>query len=982
MFTSDTKNKFLSTTMLVAPAALMLGFAQPALADCAVTSGGGTVANPDDGAVITCGVAGGAQTTTVGDGTDNISTIINLEENALIDVENTNAVSTDNVTITLGSGSIIKTAGDNSHALVGRANSGDITQSLTLGDDTLIQTSGSGSAGVLTGTAYGNASNVTSTVVLSGEDAQISTSGSYSTGISSSAYDGENSQTVILSGENANISTSGYGISSFSSNGENTSVVTLSGKDSNITSSGFRGDGVVSYSINGIGKSTVTLSGDGSFVRATGGALANGIQSGSPYYSNADNQATVTLNKNTSVISDLGDGIKVYSNSNSASVVDSAGLIQGGRNSVSLDEADDSLTLRTGSNLSSPNGADLGGGTDTLTLVGNGAEDEVFLNAETVDVNADDDGWTLTGTSTFDDINVNTGRFNNGGIITVNNDLTVASGARFGGAGTTIGDVVNNGIVAPGSNAIGTQNITGNFTQGAGGALNIEVDAAGNEDVLDITGAATLDGTVNFSRSGAAPLVDGTAYIVLQSTTGVTGTFATVADDFLFVDFDVQTVGNDVQATANRLSVATAARSENEEDVGRALDDIIADGGGEIDDILNALSDTKQASDLLASQSGITKNNAIASASAAMGSVSNIVRGRTNATIGTRTTGISAGDQFAQIKPAAGGDEGRLTEREFSKKSDVPYASRRRLNGYDQPATEPHQQRATPEPKPQRIASDQQHAVWIEGVGGFGSIDGDSTARGADYQTYGGAAGIETSLENGAKLGVFTAFTNTNSEVDGLRDESTVKAYQAGVYGGVDLSNKIRMNGTLSGGYLDFETDRPTVAGSANADFDGYGAFGYTELTYDLKDDDQITFMPYVALEGSVIGHEFYSESGAGVLNLDVDSETTTQLSSEIGMQASKVLSTDTYRITPTARIGWSHQFLDKSADSTANFSSAPTAVFKSEGPEQNRDSARIGLDLAISDHNNKTSLYTKYDGNLAADAQDHLFTAGVKVRW
>ena len=47
------KRRMLTTSMLVAPAALMLATAQPALAVC-TNPGSGTVGAPDDGDTVTC----------------------------------------------------------------------------------------------------------------------------------------------------------------------------------------------------------------------------------------------------------------------------------------------------------------------------------------------------------------------------------------------------------------------------------------------------------------------------------------------------------------------------------------------------------------------------------------------------------------------------------------------------------------------------------------------------------------------------------------------------------------------------------------------------------------------------------------------------------------------------------------------------------------------------------------------------------------
>ncbi|MFO0796476.1 MAG: tandem-95 repeat protein [Gemmataceae bacterium] len=92
-----------------------------------------------------------------------------------------------------------------------------------------------------------------------------------------------------------------------------------------------------------------------------------------------------------------------------------------------------------------------------------------------------------------------------GGTTTVNGTLvapggaSVAAGATFKGAGTVQGSLTNAGTVAPG-NSPGFLNVTGDYTQAAGGTLELEV-AGRNPNVpefdrLRVTGTAYLDGTV------------------------------------------------------------------------------------------------------------------------------------------------------------------------------------------------------------------------------------------------------------------------------------------------------------------------------------------------------------------------------------------------------------------------------------------------------------------------------------------------------
>lgn len=104
-------------------------------------------------------------------------------------------------------------------------------------------------------------------------------------------------------------------------------------------------------------------------------------------------------------------------------------------------------------------------------------------------------------------------------------NVTVGANATLDGTGRIIGNLTNNGTVAPG-NSIGTLTVQGNYTHNANSVLEIEFDDAGNIDLLDVTGNATLNGgTLRFVSIGGAEGQGGT---FLRTGGTLTGTFATV----------------------------------------------------------------------------------------------------------------------------------------------------------------------------------------------------------------------------------------------------------------------------------------------------------------------------------------------------------------------------------------------------------------------------------------------------------------------
>lgn len=131
----------------------------------------------------------------------------------------------------------------------------------------------------------------------------------------------------------------------------------------------------------------------------------------------------------------------------------------------------------------------------------------------------------ITGTLQFTNLVQTAGVTNlNGGNIASPNDITL-NGGTLAGSGQISGSLRNNsGVVSPGHSP-GSINITGNYLQGAAGALDIQIGGAvaGTEyDQVVVGGTAALNGTLNISTiNGYRPAVgDVLTIIAAQSFTG------------------------------------------------------------------------------------------------------------------------------------------------------------------------------------------------------------------------------------------------------------------------------------------------------------------------------------------------------------------------------------------------------------------------------------------------------------------------------
>ncbi|PZU89208.1 MAG: autotransporter outer membrane beta-barrel domain-containing protein [Shinella sp.] len=171
-----------------------------------------------------------------------------------------------------------------------------------------------------------------------------------------------------------------------------------------------------------------------------------------------------------------------------------------------------------------------------------------------------------------------------GGLVSVNTPTLVSvanvlSGATLGGSGT-LGNVsvASGGTVAPG-NSIGTLTVA-NITFASGSTYSVEIDNAGRSDLLHATGTATISsgasvyfGPENGTDDGSTYSI-GTVYTILTADGGVSGTFGSISDGFVFLDGTLVYDANNIYLTLSRnnTSFASLGQTRNQIAVGTALD--------------------------------------------------------------------------------------------------------------------------------------------------------------------------------------------------------------------------------------------------------------------------------------------------------------------------------------------------------------------------------------------------------------------------
>jgi len=776
------------------------------------------------------------------------------------------------------------------------------------------------------------------------------------------------SGTTILSGNNSyGVTTINAGTLQIGNGGTTGALGTGSVTNGSVLAFNRSNTMTVANSISGagsvrqIGNGTTVLTGNNSYGATIIGAgilqVGNGGTSGTLGTGNVTNDAALAFNRSDTItvanaiggagaVAQNGAGTTILTGANTytGGTTVNAGTLQLGANNALA--AGSAMTVNGGTFnlgafsqtlgvLSSTGSIVLGGGTLTFgdasdtNLTGlSGSGGLIKVGSGTV---------TVTGSNSFSGAtSVGAGTLVVNGSIAGN--VTVATGGTLKGTGTVGGLVVNNGgTIAPG-NSIGTLNVTGNYAQNAGSTYQVEVNAAGQSDRINITGAATLNGGTVSVQAQNGTYQRNTTYTILSATGGVTGTYSGVTSNLAFLTPSLSYSGNAVMLSLLNTDNAfrTGAQSPNQAAVGGVLDQASPTATGDFASVLNALYglDGMQGPKALDAISGQNYSG--------FGSV--------------MTQGTQLFMDSFQVQAGGGGGS-----------SYVALAAADCATACD----------TTPV-----------WGVWGGGLGAFGTVAGNANASGITYNLGGFAAGLDRRFGNAVRVGVATGFNAASLYTQNMPGYGTSNTLQLALYGEY-AEGPFYLDALAGYAHSDNRMTRPIVIpGLPFRSAQGYTTantfFGQLETGYKLTVAPSFGgfVTPFARLQASTSTQNGFSETGADSLNLTVAAQTTQSLRTVFGAQLGAGIDAPWQeKLNLTLRLGWSHEYADLTRPVTASFAGAPALGFTTFGAVAPRDGVVLGLG-ANTRVAERTSVYLRYDGDLAGGNTNHVLSAGVRYVW
>ncbi len=522
-----------------------------------------------------------------------------------------------------------------------------------------------------------------------------------------------------------------------------------------------------------------------------------------------------------------------------------------------------------------------------------------------------------------------------GGALIVNGTLggTLSVGAaRLGGVGTVRNVTLGNGsIIAPG-NSVGTLNVAGDLTFGAGSTYQVDVDPDhGTNDLIHVAGAAYLNNAAveHVGTIGNYPWY--AIRTILTADDGVNGTFGSVTSNYAFLTPSLSYDAQNVRMTLlrNDITFTSVAGSPNQSGVAGAAS-ALGLGNPIYDQIM-----------LMTADEARTAFNALSgeaygsTGSAAIGSVQQI-----RSVLQARMQMFSGNSQNASggVQVASLGDF-------------VPSAA--------------------------AFAGDDA-AVWGQVFGTKGVNDASANAAKLDRRSSGFLGGADRSVGEVSRIGVALGYSRSDFDVSarsssGDSDNFHVAGYAATKLGAIDLGS------TLSYSFGRAEAKRNVIVGgltnNLSAEYNTHTFQASVEAGTDIG-LRSVVLTPFAGLAATYVRTDSFTETG-GPAALAISASENTTGTSSLGLR----ISHQAGKVTLTGSSAWHHSFGDIDPTSRVAFASTPAASFAVRGAPVSEDALAVDarINLALTD---STTLSFGYAGEFASDARDQGLRSEIRVKF
>lgn len=271
--------------------------------------------------------------------------------------------------------------------------------------------------------------------------------------------------------------------------------------------------------------------------------------------------------------------------------------------------------------------------------------------------------------------------------------------------------------------------------------------------------------------------------------------------------------------------------------------------------------------------------------------------------------------------------------------------------------------------------------VWGSALGSFDSVDSDGARTGYDYNSWGGAVGVDHAFTSRTVLGV--AFGCSWGENEAEKDNGYYSAgsidqdaTMIGLYGThkfrtKGLMNDMKLSAFAAYGQFENSSSRKGIKSghNATAEWDSDAWVLSASLSRDITTDSGLVVTPYVGVEYTKAGMDDFTEKGKSYNATYTAEEDYSNLAVKVGVSVSKTIGS----FTPYAGIAYINDVARDTPKVTA--SGKRTITGEASMPGRSAVQLNLGTGVKLSD---SWDAYAGYTAELRSKTTEHNVNVGV----
>lgn len=270
--------------------------------------------------------------------------------------------------------------------------------------------------------------------------------------------------------------------------------------------------------------------------------------------------------------------------------------------------------------------------------------------------------------------------------------------------------------------------------------------------------------------------------------------------------------------------------------------------------------------------------------------------------------------------------------------------------------------------------------LWMKSFGSWAKQNDHKGVSGFKIDTYGLAVGLDGALSSSLRLGLAFAYSDMTikSNATAASQRSDVAVHQMIGYGSYGFDGQTEINFQFDAGinYNKGKREIEFVSAEASSDYISYSAHTGVGIGRIFYVWPRTSISPSARVDYTWIKDKAYSETGAGLLNLDVESRSAEALL--LGIEGKLAHQLNDYA-TLTARLGLGYDAINEQSSVSASFSSIPGTLFTTHGTDPVPWLGTAGLD-AIFQVGNGLEIMGRYDHEYRGSFVNQ--SALIKLRW